>query len=289
MKKILIPCDFSKTFTEAFKFGVSFARSVNASITLLHVIDIPPLADPMLGQTFIVDNRIYESLTRQAQQKFEILCKKYAPDMPAINLEVKQGPVAMTIQLYSQTTSFDDIVMGTHGVTGLKEFFVGSNTERVVRFSAIPVFAIRKAREFSSIKHIILPTTFELNQLDFIKELKALQQSLNATIHLLHINRPGQSISEKDFEDYCQFYQLTNITYNIRNAPSEQDGILDFARERKADLIAMATHGRSGLAHLLTGSIAESVVNRLTCPVWTYVLKRTSKKTSKKLYEKELA
>ncbi|MEJ0057623.1 MAG: universal stress protein [Bacteroidota bacterium] len=152
MKKILIPCDFSKPFTEAFRFGISFARSIGASVTVLHVIDLPALADPMLGQTFVIDAGIYDSLTRLAQQKFEQLRKKYAPDLP-IKFEVKQGPVGMIIEEYSRQPSLDYIVMGTHGVTGLKEFFVGSNTERVVRFSNVPVFAVRKAKEFSSIKN----------------------------------------------------------------------------------------------------------------------------------------
>ncbi len=58
---------------------------------------------------------------------------------------------------------------------------------------------------------------------------------------------------------------------HVYNDSSEEAGILNFAQSVNADLIAMATHGRTGLAHLLAGSLAESVVNHTHKPVLTYV------------------
>ncbi len=66
---------------------------------------------------------------------------------------------------------------------------------------------------------------------------------------------------------------ITNYTIDIYNDKVEEDGIIFFAQDIGADLIAMATHGRSGLLHLLSGSIAEDIVNHAKRPVWTFRLK----------------
>jgi len=71
-------------------------------------------------------------------------------------------------------------------------------------------------------------------------------------------------------EAFATKHQLTNFTVNTRDEFREPSGILNFAQEVKADLIAMGTHGRRGLAHLFAGSITEQVVNHVESPMWTY-------------------
>jgi hypothetical protein len=58
--------------------------------------------------------------------------------------------------------------MGTQGATGLKEYWIGSNTEKVVRYAAVPVLAIRKSFDVSGIKNIVFPSTMQLDQKDLI-------------------------------------------------------------------------------------------------------------------------
>ena len=75
-------------------------------------------------------------------------------------------------------------------------------------------------------------------------------------------------------EQFVRHYSISNYTLNTRNDFSEQDGIINFAHEIKADLIAMGTHGRKGLAHLFMGSVTEDVVNHVDGPIWTYLVKK---------------
>lgn len=84
-----------------------------------------------------------------------------------------------------------------------------------------------------------------------------------------------RSAEEMDMmEEFARHYALSNYTLNTRNDFSEQDGIINFAHEIKADMITMGTHGRRGLAHLFMGSVTEDVVNHVDCPIWTYVIKK---------------
>jgi nucleotide-binding universal stress UspA family protein len=178
------------------------------------------------------------------------------------------------IQAFTEEKKIDLIVMGTNGSSGLEEFFIGSNTEKVVRFSTIPVIALRKAPFFSAIKNIVLPSTLDLNQTEFMSRVKNLQKFFNATLHILWVNAPAHFKRDKDakaeMHEFAKHYKLDNYTVNFRNNFYERDGIIDFTHEIKADMLAMVTHGRRGLAYLFVGSLTETVVNHADCPIWTY-------------------
>jgi hypothetical protein len=71
-------------------------------------------------------------------------------------------------------------------------------------------------------------------------------------------------------KDFAKRFMLKDYTLTIFNDYSEEEGLRNFVVESKADLVAMSTHGRRGINHLMSGSIAEDAVNHLTCPIWTY-------------------
>jgi nucleotide-binding universal stress UspA family protein len=276
MKKILVPCDFSDPAIGAFQFAVRLAEANAGQVLVLKVIDLPMLYDTQFGWgTYAVDPGLVNALLEDAKQQFKKLMKKYAKGFTNVRFSVEQGPVTPVIRQFAEDKHPDLLVMGTHGAKGLKEFFVGSNTEKMVRFSQVPVFAIRKFVPVSSIKNILYPTALQLNQSDFIKKLKKLQQFFGAKLHLLHVNTPSHFVGDEELEEFAARYKLTNFTLNLRNNRSEEDGILAFAQGKKMDLIAMNTHGRRGISHLVSGSIAEDVVNHIACPTWTYVQRKT--------------
>jgi hypothetical protein len=74
-------------------------------------------------------------------------------------------------------------------------------------------------------------------------------------------------------ERFAKKLCLKNYTLNVFNDLSEEEGIIHFANSINADLIALATHGRTGFAHVIAGSIAEDVANHSRKPVLTYVTK----------------
>ncbi|CAN5368964.1 hypothetical protein BH10BAC4_BH10BAC4_18120 [soil metagenome] len=168
--------------------------------------------------------------------------------------------------------------MGTTGAAGLREVLIGSHTEKIVRFSKVPVIAVPQDVELKDIKHIVLPSTLELNQVDFISQLKELQSVLNAVLWILVIvtnNKSGsQSEIRTQMEDFVKHYHLTNCVLKIREDESVEKGIINFTTQVKADMIAMATHSRQGLSHVFSGSITEDLVNHVSFPIWTYTIKK---------------
>jgi nucleotide-binding universal stress UspA family protein len=292
MKKILVPCDFSEPAMEAYKFALAVARVSFGEVYVLKAIDLPIMYESAFGvQPYIVDSRLLKELEDNAYKQFDKLKSQvFAEDVKA-SFQTAYGPVSLSIRQFITDHDIDLVVMGTHGAGGVKEYFIGSNTEKIVRTSPVPVFAIRKAPELSSIKNIVFPTTLEFNRTHLLEEIKALQEFFGATLHVLLINTPMDFRTDRDMklvmEEFAKHYKLHDYTLNIRNDAYEMDGIIDFAKEIHANMVAMATHGRRGLLHLLTGSIAEDVVNHVSCPIWTCSLKGLKKESQKEnVYEK---
>jgi nucleotide-binding universal stress UspA family protein len=171
----------------------------------------------------------------------------------------------------------DLVVMGTRGVTNLEGMVIGTNTERVVRHSRCPILTVHKKPSSTDFKNIAYATAMSKDEEVFSRIVKRTQQLYDSTIHLVRINTPGDFQRDNVVKDYMNKFakslQLKNFTINVYNDINEEEGILYFADSINADLIAMATHGRTGFAHVLAGSIAEDVVNKAKRPVLTFVVK----------------
>lgn len=273
MKKILVPSDFSRPALEAFRFAIELAKLGKGSVTVVHAIDLPPMiyggaAD---SPTYIYDPRLRAELKERAERNFTRMNARYGRGAK-VRFMVREGSVFTVVRSVATAGRFDLVVAGTHGSAGLEEFLVGSNTEKIVRFSPVPVLALRKALPVRSIKNIVVPVSLERGQETFIKKLKVIQQFFRARLHLLYLNTPLNFVHDHELRDFARHHRLSRYTLNIRHHRYEPDGIVDFVREIKAQMLAMPTHARKGLAHLLYGSVTEKLVNRMTCPVWTYSL-----------------
>jgi nucleotide-binding universal stress UspA family protein len=168
--------------------------------------------------------------------------------------------------------------MGTKGASGLREWMIGSNTEKMVRTSPVPVIAIKHFRPGQHIRHIVFPNSLDTeNQEDLIMKVKALQDFFQAKLHIIWINTPAVFRPDDDarrkLKAFAERFMLTNYTINVFNYSDEESGIVEFANQVKGDLIAMGTHGLTGIAHYISGSLAEDVVNHVQYPVWTYCSK----------------
>jgi len=171
----------------------------------------------------------------------------------------------------------DLVVMGTRGHTKLEEMVIGTNTEKVVRHSRCPVLTVHRKPATTDFKSIVYATAMSPEEEVFSRFVKKTQQMYDSTIHLVRINTPSnfqRDVTVKSaMEKFAKKLGLKNFTINIFNDLSEEMGVIYFGESIDADLIAMATHGRTGFAHVMAGSIAEDVVGHSKRPVLTFVVK----------------
>jgi nucleotide-binding universal stress UspA family protein len=276
MKNILVPCDFSPQALEAYAFALQIAKRTGGRVTVLNAIDLPIAYSAAIGVTpYYFDPSLINDLKEEAAKQFDKLPKP--PGTVTVDFQAREGPVTPVIRQFIRDHGIDLVVMGTQGASGLEDYLIGSNTEKIVRYSSVPVFAIRRSVDLDTLRNIVFPTMLEPDAALFTK-IKALQAFLNAKLHLVMINTPYNlqrtDDEKKKMKAFAESRGLENYTINTRDDFGEPAGIQRFAREIKADLIAMGTHGRRGLAHFFAGSIAESVVNhpdsRDDCPIWTF-------------------
>jgi nucleotide-binding universal stress UspA family protein len=272
MKRILVPCDFSEPSVQAFRFAVDIARQSRGEIHLLHVIELPALYNEAVVMSF--EQAYLEDMKKNAEKNFNKMLAKL-PEEVKVKTNVQFGGLLPTVRKMASELNAEVVVTGTHGATGLKEYTIGSNTEKLVRTLEIPVIAVKKAPK--EVKSIVFPTRPDLDQEELTMKVKELQSFFKATLHVLFINTPAafkSDISTKAaLADFAKRFMLKNFTLSVYNDIDEEQGIINFSREIKADLVAMRTHGRRGFAHIATGSIAEDVVNHIEFPIWTYKIK----------------
>lgn len=275
MKKILVPCDFSACAVEAYQFALKIAAKSKGEIHVLKAIELPVMIVSGFDvQPYVYDPTLLKELEADAKSKFDKLKNRFGSDGVTVTFHVKHEPPTPAIRQFVKENGIDLIVMGTKGAGGLSEYLIGSNTEKIVRKATVPVFAIRKATDLFTIKKIVLPAMLRLDQALFIQKIKDLQAFFGASLEILWINTPMNfktgDESRALLEEFAKHYKLENYNLHVRNDTIEEDAIMHFTKEIGGDMIAMATHGRRGLAHALMGSVAEDVVNHIQCPIWTY-------------------
>lgn len=277
MKKILVPCDFSEQAINAFRLALEISTESKGEVHLLNVVELPVLHDSMLMPVLTFEQALLEELRTKADKQFGKLIKKYAKENQKVISLIQFGGTSTMIINYIKDNNIDLVVMGSKGASGVKEVLVGSNAEKIVRSSPAPVLVVKKYVKASSIRNIVFPNTLQQDQEDLTMKIKALQNFFKARLHVVFVNTPSNFtrdvITRKKLNDFAKRFLLKDVTLNIYNDPFEESGVITFAHEIKADMIVMGTHGRKGVRHILSGSVAEDVVNHVDCPIWTYSIK----------------
>jgi len=273
MKQILVPCDFSREATEAYKFAIDIARRADLDVLVIHTIELPIVVASFDVMPYAFDPSLQKELKEIAIKNFNDMAKN-AGTSSRVKFEVKFDSLVRAITSLADGGNIEIIVMGTKGTSGFDEILFGSNTEKVVRFSSVPVFAIRRAQKLELTRTIIFPNRLNLNQTELVRKVTDLQEFFDAQLHLLWVNTPGHFEADSQIQErmreFAHHYGLKNYQLIVKNDVNEDSGILKYSREITNGIIAMGTSGRRGIAHLFQGSITEDVVNHVECPIWTF-------------------
>ncbi len=143
--RILVPVDFSSDSDEALEVAREVAATYGAShIDVVHVVALP--AAP-LGPGLPTAAPIHLDIARQARESLSELSAEASEGKPSISIRVLEGPAAWRIVETAEEVGADLIVLGSHGLSGLRRFLIGSVSERVVRWAHCPVWVLRRPYE----------------------------------------------------------------------------------------------------------------------------------------------
>lgn len=272
MNKILVPTDFSEQAENALRVAAILARKHDAEIYLLHMMEIPMQhADPGSARSDIPEAIFFMKL---AHKKFEDLMRSDFLDGVTVHETLKADLSFNEIKEACNEFGVDLIVMGSHGATGLKEMFVGSNAEKVVRSSEVPVLVIKNRHKTFEVADFVFASDFKNDSKATYRQAIKFVETFGSRIHLLMVNTANNFLTTHEaktrIKDFISGEHYSNYTISILNDNSVESGILSFSKEINADLIGISTHGRQGIAHFFNSSISEDLVNHAKRPVITF-------------------
>jgi nucleotide-binding universal stress UspA family protein len=269
MKTILVPTDFSKHAENALRVAAQIAKKNNGEIILLHMLELSTSGNDALNTSHEIPELMF--FKNAAVAKLEELENISFLDDIKVSSIVQFNMAFEGIIENGKKHYADLVVMGSHGASGFHEMFVGSNAEKVVRNSEIPVLVIKK--EDADFKVDTL--TFASNFSDEIKKpfekVVDFANYFGAHINLLHVITPNNfsttRAAEEKVRNFIEEFHFSNYSTHIYNDINVEKGILHFAKDSNSDVIAVSTHGRKGISHFLNGSISEDLVNHAKRPV----------------------
>ncbi len=272
MKKILVPTDFSDQAEYALKVAAQIAKKQNSEILLLHMLELPHEgSDAAVAGADIPEIIFFKN---QAIAKFESLMDADYLDGITVSETTRFGKVYEGINSVAKKENADFIVMGSHGASGFHEMFIGSNAEKVVRSSEVPVLVIKNDMPEFKADSFVFASDFSDEIKKPFKQLLDIASHFGSHLKLVMINTPNSfkptQVAENIMSDFMKDVNYENYSMHIYNDVNVEKGILNFANSVKADLIGMCTHGRTGFAHFFNGSISEDLVNHAIRPVVTF-------------------
>jgi nucleotide-binding universal stress UspA family protein len=272
MKRILIPTDFTKYADEAIEVGAQIAKKHGYEIVLIHMLELPgQMNDAIKGETSIPEVMLFK---RKADETLKNI--KNRPYLAGIKITevVRLDGAYNGINNYIKQNSIDLIVMGSHGTSGIDEIFIGSNTEKVVRLSEIPVLVIKSKNENFNIKNIVFASDFSKEIKKPFSKVLEFAKLFESKLSLVMICTPNSfkstSSARNIITEFIADFEMPEYTFETYNESNIEKGIMNYSNEKEADIIAFCTHGRTALNHFFTGSISEDLVNHAKKPVLTF-------------------
>ena len=276
MKTILIPVDFSKESRKALSVGASLAKIISARLVLAHMVDFDHSLLKIKTRKYIKHKS--KSSKTIANQFDKFIDQDFLKDI--IVEPIVQSTINFkNIGKIADEFSADLIIMGSHGAKGFSEITKGSNTEKVIRTSNVPVLVIKENNINFSFDKILFVSDFKEESINAYCKIEKLSKDLNSQLILLYINLPKYSFrSTKQIDDVLySFFKKADSPNPIKiikrvnrySAYSIEEGISNFTQVHPVDIISIPTHGRKGLTHFFYGSVSEDIANHNILPVLT--------------------
>ncbi len=271
MENIVVPVDFSTQSEYAFKVAASIAKKHKATLYALHMLE---LNEALISSNEGAQMQHTVFLIRLAEKRLkEFLDKPYLEGVKIIPI-IKHFKVFSEISTVAKENKADLIVMGSHGSEGLKEIFVGSNTQKVVRHSDIPVLVIKDDTEDFEPQQMVFACDLKEENIHAFQRAKYIAEIFAVELRFVYVNTPGDAfLSTKEIQEkivaFCDTVGF-DLLVAIYNDYSVESGVINFAMESHADIIGIPTHGRKAISHFFLGSIGEDVANHSTLPVVTF-------------------
>ncbi len=270
MKTIIIPTDFSPTATNAMHYGIDMAKSIQASIILLHVYQVPV----SYTDTPIVLVSV-EELKKEAEQKLEKLHKEVehlTSGSIKIYTEARLGNIADEIENLCEKVKPFAVVMGSKGSTGIEKILFGSTTLTAIRHLTWPVICVPPGKAFGNgIKKIGFACDFRnIVEITPADAIKTFVKEFGAELHVLNVDYHNKQFKPETPEQSALLHTMleeVNPLYDFIEHKDIEDGLNEFAEKNNLDLLITIPKKHKLLDGLFKPSSTKQLVVQSHIPV----------------------
>ncbi len=291
-RKILVPLDGSATAEAVLPYAEAFAAGFNTSVELLSVIDIGAMTTHLAPDKVRHLDSIIAAEETNCADYLKNVAKRFSHS--PTECRMVRGTAAQTI-LESTSQDRDTLIaMATHGRSGAKRWLLGSVAEKVLRGTTNPMFLVRAAAAKTSPERIINSLVVPLDGSPLAEKILPTvcrwARALDLEVTLIRaFEFPARAYvtSETYLPDYDAFRDQarrdaaaylkekedflvgegvrTVTVLTIEGAAANE--IISYAQTAPGAVIAMSTHGRSGVQRWILGSVTEKIVRHADDPV----------------------
>lgn len=272
VKKILIPIDFSKSSKNALEHAAQICKKFDAKLHLMHVytsfnMSVLPNIDVVGYQRN--DSETKDIITEELNNIGNDLNQKYNI---SYQIEVRDGSISKEIAAAAKEAKADLIVMGTHGVSGFEEFFLGSNAYRTVTASTVPVLTIQEHSKVSQYEKILVPIDSSNHTRDKISQVVSFAEIFKSKVYLVGMiseeHEEERNIFNLKIKQIEEHFDAKGIQYEseIMNVENIAESTLHYSKKIDSNLIVIMTEQEASTG-LFMGPYAQRVVNHSKAPV----------------------
>lgn len=272
ISRIIVPIDFSEYSSNALRQAIIMAKAFNAEIDLIHAV--APIYLSANSSLVPVGDVFYNRLLKEAELNMHKIANEInLKEKVVIHVKTHLGPVSDSIITHAKKIKANLIIMGTHGTSGVKEFFVGSNAYRVVNHAPCPVLTVQKRTTKKGFKTIVLPIRPELNTRNKVNLVAKLAKTFGSKILITgysdQISKAGKTKATQYVKQVEAFLKSEGIVYKsfFKSDSNFTKVMIDHAKEQKADLFVIMTKHDFSLNQVLNGTYAQQFVNHSKIPV----------------------
>jgi nucleotide-binding universal stress UspA family protein len=304
---IMVPTDGSGFDREAIRVALRIAERTDAKVRLVRIL----ATGSFFGMAAAADGtalaaEIVRSEHEMALSELYALAAECRTVSSAtVTVDLHGGPVPDVLEAYARRHDVDLIVISTHGRSGISRLSLGSVTDSLIRHTTIPVLVVKPPTSYlnpqvgNAFKRIVVPLDGSTLAEQILPRVRMLAKLEEAKITLLTVLVP-QSYSQNEIADPAQAWwdkeislaeeYLSRIAGRLRRngltvttdiviGENVASAIGDFASREKADMIAIATHGRGGLARLIHGSVADAIMHSAKISMLVFKPENVAEKT----------
>ena len=271
--KIRLLTDFSQISENATDYAFLIAEKSKLNVEVIHIVNTP-LDWVKLN---LEQEKLYpeiQSKINDAKNNLHSLIQEFEKKGIKAYQKLIYNVGVENIPKYIAGAEKSLLIMGTHGSSGVKEYALGSNAQKVIRKADSPVLVVKNKPPKKEVSKIVFASSFDEHQHKAFQKFLSFSNALSLEYALLYINTPYNFKETPDIEkmlgDFCKLQKMEDCKSFVYNSLNEERGLQSFMENSEFDILGMATEGRTSFAQFFSPSLTESIINHLDIPVLSY-------------------